>query len=64
MAEQLLAQQTQLQQLGAGASAAIRDWLLRLEALRYAPARVPAHSADASSLLALRREFGQLPWPK
>jgi hypothetical protein len=38
---------------------AIRQWLLRLEASRYAPA-----SAGSASLTALRREFRQLPWPK
>jgi protein-glutamine gamma-glutamyltransferase len=35
----------------------LADWLLKLEAQRYA--RVPA-----SSLNALRREFHQLCWPR
>jgi hypothetical protein len=38
---------------------ALGSWLLRLEALRYAP----AGSSDAT-LPALRREFDQLPWPR
>ncbi len=37
----------------------LRDWLLRLEALRYAPA-----PARADSLATLQREFRQLPWPR
>ncbi|MEO7937092.1 MAG: DUF3488 and transglutaminase-like domain-containing protein [Burkholderiaceae bacterium] len=38
---------------------AVCEWLLRLEAWRYAP---PA-SAGAATLHGLRREFRQLPWP-
>ena len=38
---------------------AIRDWLLRLETLRYAPSDMAA----GIRLLALRRELRQLPWP-
>jgi len=38
---------------------AIRDWLLRLEAQRYAP----GHGARAG-LVTLQREFKQLNWPK
>ncbi len=37
---------------------AVRDWLLRLEALRYAPA-----GSVSMGLRALRREFQQLHWP-
>ncbi len=37
----------------------IRDWLLRLESVRYAPAT----SDRGKSLRALRREFPTLPWP-
>lgn len=37
---------------------AVHDWLLRLEALRYAPA-----GSAPSGLRALRREFQQLHWP-
>ncbi len=37
---------------------AVRDWLLRLEALRYAPG-----GATSAGLRALRREFKQLHWP-
>ena len=40
--------------------AAIRDWLLRLETLRYAPSDMAA----TVKLLALRRELRQLPWPR
>ena len=39
--------------------APIRDWLLRLEQLRYAP----ADTAAGVKLLSLRRELSQLPWP-
>jgi protein-glutamine gamma-glutamyltransferase len=59
MAEQLQAQQTG----SACATSRIREWLLRLEALRYAPVG-SGGSGGVSSLLALRREFNQLPWPK
>lgn len=38
---------------------AIGNWLLRLEATRYAPA-----GAGGSALPVLRREFSQLPWPR
>ncbi len=38
---------------------AIGRWLLRLEAMRYAP-----QGPDGASLAALRREFRQLPWPR
>jgi transglutaminase-like putative cysteine protease len=40
------------------ATIALRDWLLRLEAQRYAPA-----SAQHSTLATLRSEFKQLHWP-
>ncbi len=36
---------------------AVTDWLIRLEALRYAP-------GNPGSLATLQREFRQLPWPK
>ncbi|WP_310564239.1 DUF3488 and transglutaminase-like domain-containing protein [Hydrogenophaga sp.] len=39
------------------ASRAVTDWLIRLEALRYAP-------SSPDSLATLQREFRQLPWPK
>ena len=39
--------------------APLRDWLLRLERLRYAP----AGSAASVQLPGLRRELSQLPWP-
>ena len=41
---------------------AIRDWLLKLEALRYAPAAANTPGGRAG-LTTLRREFNQLPWP-
>lgn len=37
---------------------AMRDWLIRLEALRYAPP-----GSQRSSLVTLKRELNQLPWP-
>ena len=41
---------------------ALQDWLLKLEAMRYAPA--PDHGpTSAASLSALRRTFRKLPWP-
>jgi len=47
----------QVQQRFGPAAAALHDWLLRLEAQRYA--RDPA-----ASLATLRREYHQLAWPK
>ncbi len=41
------------------AGQAVRDWLLKLEAQRYAPAT----SDRSASLAALRAEFRQLAWP-
>jgi transglutaminase-like putative cysteine protease len=41
------------------AAGAARDWLLRLEALRYAPEGQRLHS-----LSALQKEFRQLAWPR
>jgi len=41
------------------AAQAVRDWLLKLEAQRYAPAA----SGPTASLAALRAEFRRLPWP-
>lgn len=41
--------------------AAIAQWLLRLEAWRYAP---PARHAHAPQLATLQREFRALPWPQ
>lgn len=38
---------------------ALCSWLLRLEATRYAPV-----GAGGAPLRVLRREFGQLPWPR
>ena len=40
------------------AAVAIRDWLLRLEAQRYAP-----HRGQHSGLVTLQRELKQLSWP-
>ena len=40
----------------------IHDWLLRLEAWRYAPA-TPASAKPGAALGTLRREFRQLHWP-
>jgi transglutaminase-like putative cysteine protease len=46
------------QQLSPGAECtALQDWLIRLEAWRYAPA------GQAVTLATLRHEFGRLPWP-
>jgi len=55
MAEQLA------QQLGPEnpSALALRDWLLRLEAQRYAPP-----GAQRTHLATLQREFNQLVWPK
>jgi hypothetical protein len=41
--------------------ATIAQWLLRLEAWRYAPHARPAH---AQQLATLQREFRSLPWPQ
>ena len=60
MAEQLGTQTTAQTGAVESSTQAIRDWLLRLEALRYAP----ASSRHGASLITLRREFDQLPWPE
>ena len=56
-------QMAELLQQGLGAAdprvAVLRDWLLRLETLRYAPADLAA----GIKLLGLRREMRRLPWP-
>jgi hypothetical protein len=54
MAEQLLAQRGE----GNPSTLAMRDWLLRLEAQRYAPP-----GAQRSGLVTLDRELKQLTWP-
>lgn len=41
----------------------IRDWLLRLEAWRYAP-HGPSRAERRRTLDTLRREWGQLHWPR
>ena len=43
---------------------AIQDWLLRLEALRYANAANVTKLGPDHRLATLRKEFKQLPWPK
>ena len=48
-----------VQQFGPAGGGALRDWLLRLEALRYAPA-----GRATQDLVTLQREFNQLSWPK
>jgi transglutaminase-like putative cysteine protease len=60
MAQQLCAQRSDQQP----AVQAVRDWLLRLEALRYAPRQAgePAR-AQTRRLATLERELKQLPWP-
>lgn len=60
MAQQLLAQR------GADQpdARAVSDWLLKLEALRYAPRQVgEPERLQARRLATLRRELKQLPWP-
>ena len=45
-------------------SLALQDWLLRLEAQRYAPQKGPRSSSNtALSLSSLQREWSGLPWP-
>jgi len=41
---------------------ALENWLLRLEAWRYATPQ--ARAAAGETLATLRRDFGQLPWPR
>jgi protein-glutamine gamma-glutamyltransferase len=43
---------------------AVADWLLKLEALRYAPVHGRDGNTSAVSLQHLQREFGRLPWPQ
>ena len=60
MAQQLLAQR------GADQpdARAVSDWLLKLEALRYAPRQAgEPERLQARRLATLRRELKQLPWP-
>ena len=59
LAAQMMAQQERLGSLSENAIRAIQDWLLLLEALRYAPA-----SAAPASLKSLQRDYKQLAWPK
>ena len=59
LGDQMMAQRERLVGLSENASRAIQDWLLRLEAFRYAPA-----SAKSASLKALQREYQTLAWPK
>jgi transglutaminase-like putative cysteine protease len=58
-----LAQQVLAQQLGGGQ--AIHDWLMQLEAQRYAnPAPAGDGQASARAVLAgLKKQYAQLPWP-
>ena len=51
-----LAQRLQAQSTSDPRAAALIDWLMRLEALRYAP-------QTPGSLRSLQREFRQLDWP-
>lgn len=62
MAEQWLAW-AESQKIASAGPKLIRDWFLKLEALRYAPV-VTGSSGGSTDLSALRREFNQLPWPK
>ena len=41
---------------------ALAHWLLRLEALRYAPAAAVGHTARRRQLATLQREFKHLRW--
>lgn len=60
MAQQLLAQRG----TGNPAAKAISDWLLKLEALRYAPRKAgEPERVQARRLATLKRELKQLPWP-
>jgi transglutaminase-like putative cysteine protease len=62
MAEQWLVW-AKSQKITTTAAQTIPDWLLKLEALRYARAAADS-PAGRAGLTALRREFNQLPWPK
>ena len=51
-----------LERYGAPAQSAA-DWLLRLEAQRYAATAAPSAMRASASLAALRREFRRVAWP-
>ena len=56
---QMMAQRERLGGLSENAIRTIQDWLLRLEAQRYAPA-----ASTPASLKSLQRDYQQLAWPK
>ena len=68
LAVQLTAQRDQLAAMSENAVQAIHDWLMRLEAVRYAPTQSNSGSSTKTSgpsnLKTLRREFKQLAWPR
>ncbi len=68
LALQLTAQRGQLAAMSENAVQTIHDWLMRLEAVRYAPHRgrtgPSVTAASHADLKALQREFKQLAWPR
>ena len=65
LAVQFKAQQGHLAAMSENAQQSIHDWLMRLEAVRYAPAsNTRATTGVQPNLSTLRREFKQLAWPK
>ncbi len=60
LAAQMLAQRDKLAGVNENSLKAIQSWLMRLEALRYAP----KPSQNGASLKTLQREFKQLNWNK
>ena len=68
LAQQLTSQRGQLAALSENSVQSIHDWLLRLEAVRYAPSHSPNADANANvspyNLKRLQREFKYLAWPR
>ena len=64
LAQQLTAQRGQLAALSENRVQPIHDWLMRLEAVRYAPPQAPTSTASPFNLKTLQREFKQLAWPR
>lgn len=64
LAAQMTAQRGQLAAMSENTVEVIHNWLLRLEALRYAPDPAKASTGNHATLKTLQREFRQIAWPR
>ena len=64
LAAQMTAQRGHLAAMSENTVQSIHDWLMRLEAMRYAPAPAPTATASPLTLKTLQQEFKQLAWPR